>query len=266
MLHQGSLSPSLPPSQTQNCHPTHNLSQEGGRRGSSGRLSEHPATDPFNSSGLTLHLGLRFSPLLESHGCLSEAGSPADKNPRKAAQRGTNYQPNSQGHSLPPLHPSSHHHHQSLEPEEPQARNQALHTWGYRRGGRIPSFGGTAGKPTSPFLRRLPLCLPPTRLITSMLLNWAKGARARVRACVCRGGRGFTPHTWGAGWRGCWLPAQERAPSPSPSRWRIVSSNRWTEPEGRGRADGVRDGSALAGPRGALTKAGAGRRGAPYQR
>lgn len=65
---------------------------------------------------------------------------------------------------------------------------------------------------------------------------------------------------------GRWLPAQERAPSPSPSRWRIVSSNRWTEPEGRGRADGVRDGSAPAGPGGALTKAGAGRRGAPYQR
>lgn len=127
-------------------------------------------------------------------------------------------------------------------------------------GGRIPSFGALRGGPpphSSDCCR-----LPPTPfLITSTLLNWAKGARARV--CQ-RGGSLLTHGAPGGG--GCWLPAQERAPSPSPSRWRIVSSNRWTEPEGRGRADGVRDGSALAGPSGALTKAGAGRRGAPYQR
>lgn len=82
-----------------------------------------------------------------------------------------------------------------------------------------------------------------------------------VRARVCVGGSGgVTPHTWGGRveW-GCWIPAQERDPSPSPpAAGGLCSSNRWTEPKGRGRADGVRDGSAAAGPPGALTKAGAG--------
>lgn len=90
----------------------------------------------------------------------------------------------------------------------------------------------------------------------------------RVRVCLSEAaGEGVTLHTWGARVEGVagFLPKTE-PPPPSPGRWRIVSSNRWAKPEGRGRADGVRDGSAAAGPRGALTKMGAGRRRAPYQR
>lgn len=56
------------------------------------------------------------------------------------------------------------------------------------------------------------------------------------------------------------LPKSE-SPPPAPAAGGLRSSDRWTEPEGRGRADGVRDGSAAAGPPGALTKAGPGRGG-----
>lgn len=71
---------------------------------------------------------------------------------------------------------------------------------------------GHCGAPPPPFLRLLLQCfaLPPF-LITTALFNWANGARARVSeggALLTHGARG---------WRGCWLPAQQRAPSPSPA-------------------------------------------------
>lgn len=76
MLHHGSLSPSLLPPQAQNRHPTHNPLTVGG-----GALSEHPAIGLYDSPDLTLRLGLSFSTLLESQGCLSDSGSTADKTP-----------------------------------------------------------------------------------------------------------------------------------------------------------------------------------------
>lgn len=70
---------------------------------------------------------------------------------------------------------------------------------------------------------------------------------ARACAPVSLGG-GNASDTWGAGWRGCWLHARPRDPSPSPAAGRgggaSRGSDRWTEPKGRGRADGVRDSAA----------------------
>jgi hypothetical protein len=78
-------------------------------------------------------------------------------------------------------------------------------------------------------------------LIIASLLNWAA---PRVCARASLGLGGVTPDTWGAGWRGSWLPARERDPSPRGAAGGSRGSDRWTETKGRGRADGVRDGGA----------------------
>lgn len=69
-----------------------------------------------------------------------------------------------------------------------------------------------------------------------------------ARVCAGVSGRGERSDTWGAGWRGAGSMPAHGTPPPSRRRGKgggaSRGSDRWTEPKGRGRADGVRDSAA----------------------
>lgn len=107
-------------------------------------LSEHPAFGLLNSPGLTLHLGPRFSTLLESRAVFLRLGQLLAK-PQKNAQRGPNCQANSQGLYRPPSSFSSPS--QPLEPvDRPPSQEPGITHLGYMMGGPVPSFLDNARK------------------------------------------------------------------------------------------------------------------------